>query len=914
MADFANQVKELGGDEDDIAFLKDVDIDGSDYEQEFGKADVDLTQDVAKLWSSISGKGQKVKFNDDNAGEAATTVKGDDKLDQVLIKKDKKREKKAEKKAEKLEKVKAEAKAERKKSKAAEKKVEAVPKPKPQPSVPKQKPSRKIEQIQHPGHLLIEDNWESYLSTESTEHQIPVDLIPALKDKALELLRAENDIYQQQQESSREFSTSAEFLRSGTFSDQLGTLSILVTNSPLHSLKYMETLLQKCEIKNRESACRALEVTKDLLVNHVLPDRRLVWFRNQPALSLDSTERLIALAYEDWLKNYFFKILQIMEKLLSDTVENIRLRTLHCLFDFFRLKPEQETNLLRLGVNKFGDTSGKVASRVKKLLNDTLQVHPSMKAVVATAIAELLGRSSDYRTRYYAVDSLSEFILSQRDPQVPNQLVQIYLNLFERLLGEWDREKKDKPREEKPVANGKKARRPLRGKKGGIKQEQKTASQAEDEQNSRLVAKIFTGLNRAFPFSKLDPSVFAGYMDTLYRMSHSSNVSTFIEALGFIFQLTKVGSGSDTDRYYRTLYESLLDNRLFLSSKLAKYLVLVLKSIVNDRDQIRSLAFGKRLIQTAAHWPEIGAAAALCYITSRVNGLQKLLLGGKLENAYDPRQRDPKFAKADTTSLWELSLVSNHFHPTVALYANNILSTDPEPLDMPAVDQYTVASFLSKWSYKKPKEKENTRGGSIFQPLSGYTDLTLGVRTQDSKNGVPIPVQDWTARTADDVAPDEQFYLEYFTHKAKPKAKKEKKATTGDSDESADEDEVFEAIMKTNPDEMPSDEEGLGFSDMDDGDDDEELDEMAAAMEGDSDLGSDLGSDMDAFDDEEDSGEDDLVAGFANDVSDLDSEDEVEEKPTKASKKSKRKRDWAEYPTFMDADAFEETYSKKSKQ
>lgn len=907
MADFANQVRELGGDDEDIAFLKDVDIDGSDYEQGKQEVDLDLTSDVAKMWSSLSGKGQKMKFEEDDEKTDAAEPK-EKKLDSILEKKEKKREKKAEKKAEKLEKVKAEAKAEKKKKKAIEKKAEQ-PKPQPKPTVPKQKPSRSIEQIQHPGSLLIEEEWESYLQTENTEHQIPIDLIPALSDKAKELLRIENEIYLKDQEASRDFSTSAEFLRSGTFSDQLGTLSILVTNSPLHSLKYMETLLQKCEIKNRESACRALEVTKDLLVNHVMPDRRLNWFRNQPALSLDSPERLIALAYEDWLKNYFFRILRIMEKLLSDTVENIRLRTLHCLFDFFRLKPEQETNLLRLGVNKFGDTSGKVASRVKKLLNDTLQVHPSMKGVVATAIAELLGRSSDYRTRYYAVDSLSEFILSQKDPLVPNQLVQIYLNLFERLLNEWDRENKTKAVEEKPAANGKKARRPLRGKKGGIRQEKKTASQAEDEQNARLVAKIFTGLNRAFPFSKLDASVFSGYMDTLYRMSHSSNVSTFIEALGFIYQLVKVRHGSDGDRYYRTLYDSLLDNRLYSSSKLAKYLVLVLKSIAGDSDLARSRAFAKRLIQTACQWPEIGAVAALCYVASRTNGVEELVKDGAHENVYDAKQRDPKFAKADTTRLWELSLVSNHFHPTVALYANNILSTEPQTLDMPAIDQYTVSSFLSKWSYKKPKEKENTRGGSIFQPLSGYTDLTLGVRTQSGKHAAPIPVQDWTSKSMKEVAPDEQFYMEYFSHKAKPKAKKEKKEATGDSDdESADEDEVFDAIMKTNPDEMPSDDEDIGFSDMDD---DEDLEEMQAAMGSDSDLeGSDLEGMEDAFD--EDSDEDELAADFANDVSDMSSEEEAEPE-TKSNKKSKRKREWAEFPTFMDADAFEETYSKKSK-
>jgi len=40
---------------------------------------------------------------------------------------------------------------------------------------------------------------------------------------------------------------------------------------------------------------------------------------------------------------------------------------------------------------------------------------------------------------------------------------------------------------------------------------------------------------------------------------------------------------------------------------------------------------------------------------------------------YDPFHRNPQFCHADNECTWELSRLAAHFHPTVALFAKQLL-------------------------------------------------------------------------------------------------------------------------------------------------------------------------------------------------------------------------------------------------
>lgn len=44
-----------------------------------------------------------------------------------------------------------------------------------------------------------------------------------------------------------------------------------------------------------------------------------------------------------------------------------------------------------------------------------------------------------------------------------------------------------------------------------------------------------------------------------------------------------------------------------------------------------------------------------------------------LEDPYDPTSRDPLHCRAEKSSLWELCVLNQHFHPTVQKYAEELL-------------------------------------------------------------------------------------------------------------------------------------------------------------------------------------------------------------------------------------------------
>jgi ribosome biogenesis protein MAK21 len=109
---------------------------------------------------------------------------------------------------------------------------------------------------------------------------------------------------------------------------------------------------------------------------------------------------------------------------------------------------------------------------------------------------------------------------------------------------------------------------------------------------------------------------FAGYLDTLFKITHVGTFNTSLQALALIFQVSQSQSQSQssaaqasatgtstgltadiTNRFYRTLYDSLLDPRVLSSSKQAMYLNLLFGALKADGEIKRVMAFVKRLCQ-----------------------------------------------------------------------------------------------------------------------------------------------------------------------------------------------------------------------------------------------------------------------------------------------------------------------------
>lgn len=129
-------------------------------------------------------------------------------------------------------------------------------------------------------------------------------------------------------------------------------------------------------------------------------------------------------------------------------------------------------------------------------------------------------------------------------------------------------------------------------------------------------------------------------MDSLFRITHLGTFNTSIQSLSLIFQVSQSAqsaqssghpgsSTSDTtstiDRFYRTLYDSLFDSRLFTSSKQAMYLNLLFRALKADKEIKRVMAFVKRLCQMfgLAGVPFLSGALYLLGEVSAVTALGK---------------------------------------------------------------------------------------------------------------------------------------------------------------------------------------------------------------------------------------------------------------------------------------------------
>lgn len=552
-------------------------------------------------------------------------------------------------------------------------------------------------------HGLSTENLPGPLSDDTKQFS---SAITGLKLYAQTLLEEDATAYGRMQATSSTQKFMSTIMSSGTLSDKVSALTLGIQESPVHNVKAFESLITLASKNSRGQAIAALGALVDLLGNGVvLPsDRRLRTFQTQPGLigtlqqdlirnwatgeklpGKVSKSHLIMWAYEHWLKDAYFRIIQLLEVWCGDEVVYSRSRALDFVFGLLKEKPEQEANLLRLLVNKLGDRERKIASRASYLLLQLLNAHPGMKAIVINTVEQevLLRPNQSIRAKYFAINTLNQTILSSREPAIADSLIRIYFEIFISLLKtgalggieSFEAEKKSK---NGPPRKSKMHKTPV------------VAAGTEQETTQKLVSAVLTGVNRAVPFAMTDNSTLESHLDTLFRITHSSNFNTSIQALMLIQQLA-ASKHLAVDRFYRTLYESLLDPRLVTSSKQALYLNLLYRALKNDVDVRRVKAFVKRMLQVInLHQPSFACGILFLIIEleatfadlktllnepedydmdgeevyrdvveSETQGSEAPIDGAldtqkKSQIMYDGRKRDPEYSNADKSCLWEI--------------------------------------------------------------------------------------------------------------------------------------------------------------------------------------------------------------------------------------------------------------------
>lgn len=327
-----------------------------------------------------------------------------------------------------------------------------------------------------------------------------------------------------------------------------------------------------------------------------------------------------------------------------------------------------------------------------------------------------------------------------------------------------------------------------------------------------------------------------------------------------IQQLTTTHQVS-VDRFYRTLYESLLDPRLVTSSKQSLYLNLLFKALKADLSQKRVKAFVKRLIQILG----LQQPSFICGVFYLIRELEKTFASlhalidqpeehpgddeevfkdvpdeddaqpepehtqpaasaQQKSTSYDSRKRDPEHSNADKSCLWELvgffllalkrEMVNvliicqmpylTHFHPSVSVSAQNLLFKE-NMQGKPDLTLHTLSHFLDRFVYRNPKASSGLRGSSIMQPLAGGDGSGLLVTAgRTGKGQEPVNSEKFWKKRSEEVSAEDAFFHDYFNLRGKDKSesrKAKKKADDKDKADSEDEEgEIWKALVESRPD------------------------------------------------------------------------------------------------------------------
>jgi ribosome biogenesis protein MAK21 len=597
------------------------------------------------------------------------------------------------------------------------------------------------------------------LNPQNKSEQVPEDKIEQSYSGAKALLEGEKAGSNMGSHSDRKMLQN--MLRSGTLSDKVAAMTLAVQDSPLHQLEQLEALTVLANKRSQRESGMAIEALTDLFVNNLLPDRKLNYYRDQLHGELNRLSEKNANVYrvcwyfEDRVKHYYAELLRAIETASKDNLLHQKRLAMNCGSELLSAKPEQEKMLLLLLVNKVGDPDRKIAAKAGFLLQQLMSKHPAMKMVVVQEVQRFVNRPNiPQKALYFAVLLLNQIYLTVSDELLATNLIQIYFSLFGRY------------------ATGQ-----------GVDIQQK------------LLGALLSGVNRAFPYTQSNGAGVEEHTAVLFRLVHQTPFNTGVQALMLLLQVMTANSAVSS-RFYCALYSQLLHAELPQSSKQLLFLNLVYRALKADTVPERIHAFVKRLLQVSIHCPAHFAAGSLFLISefAKVKKSLKALIfqpehqkvasddsvEGEAEGqivGYDPQKRNPLYASASASCLWELNLLASHYHPSVAQFAQSLLKP-PHSIEYRGdpLQDFTLSAFLDRFSYRNPKKKDASQ---------------QGMRKKQNENQPLVNSNSFLKQMSKQIRDDEMFFHKYFKEKQMRGAGSRKRHANGAGEDEEQDEEAF---------------------------------------------------------------------------------------------------------------------------
>jgi ribosome biogenesis protein MAK21 len=676
-----------------------------------------------------------------------------------------------------------------------------------------------------------------------------------LENEAEVLWNLEVEAYAKRKERGGKSSSDGKWLRTvmrnGTLSDRVAAMSMVVQESALHNFSTLSALVAMTKKRGSREAHLAIEAVRDLFASYLLPgNRKLQLFHNHPLDHSGVTPTyLVWWKFESALSNKYGEFISALEEGAQESLPYFKRACIQAMQELLSKKPEQEKRLLSLLVNKLGDPDRKIGANVVFMLQQIIREHPGMKISIVKELEALMFRDHvAKRAQYYSLVFMTEIPLERgHDQSLAKEMIRLYIQMFASVVEETqfrdeDNDELAKQKKKKKARWGENgpSRSTQSKKKGSFRDKRRkknvsVAKEAIGDQRTKLIRALLQGLNRAFPYADATGDETSEMTDALFRIVHGSPFATGVQALMLLLHVM-VARDVLSDRFYRTLYQKLFDPDLRRTHKYTMFLNVVYKSMKMDDEPTRVLAYAKRLLQVCVSTTNASFTCGVLFLISEVGKTQERLkshlcdrdverptnnpssgvggvvggVGGEIETQkqlrYDAEKRDPTHAKAETTSLWELSMLERHYHPSVRSFATSLMNESTGNKIVytgdPLLD-FSTSAFLERFSYRNPKQKdlasirrESGRGGggSVMAPIAPGKYGRTSVAN-------PVNSKDFALQSGKSVRPDERFFLNYFRTKGMRNQRLETPQEETDEDD-LEEVKKMNEMEQRNPDKL----------------------------------------------------------------------------------------------------------------
>nr|XP_023028431.1 CCAAT/enhancer-binding protein zeta [Leptinotarsa decemlineata] len=633
----------------------------------------------------------------------------------------------------------------------------------------------------------------------------------------------------------------------GTVSDKIAAHVVSIQDNPIANLETIRNLVGMVKVSKKKECVKVMETLTELFLSDLLrPGQKLKPFHQRPLSKLNdlssgnavTRRKILSFWYfEDQLKEIYTSFVLALNTVAHDTVDSNKDKAITAMYKLLADNPEQEKNLLTYIINKLGDPSQKVASKVIYCLTQLLFKHINMQVVVLNEIEKLMFRPNiSSRAQYYGLCLLSQYHLSHDTDEVARKLIELYFSFFKSCV-----------------------------KTGDV--------------DSRMMSALLMGMNRAYPYAKMDYPKVSEHIDTMYRLVHMANFNISLHALALLYQVSDFGNNI-SDRFYGALYKKLFDTHLLKTTHQAMLLSLVYKALLKDKEINRVKMFVKRLLQISLY-TQPSFSCGILYLISQLLSkkenvlsltLSQLTIDGldeddddfeekyganakdqvdasvqeikeevedpdfsqqitevndstvidgdpieikeededvkpdiqSLENSggswhhlkiavkkeksptskYNPFARNPLYGGGEFCAYTELRSLVNHFHPTVSLFAYNILNGERINYTGDPLKDFTLIRFLERFVFKNPRKVEEKPGK---HPTFGKRKL---YRPKGIKM-IPVKSANYVRENPENIPVDELFVHTYLQQKYQEKDTEDNE----DSDLESVQSEEFEEML-----------------------------------------------------------------------------------------------------------------------